>query len=99
MKEFCSAFAKVTAGLLSLLATSAMAEKVTPLMAQDLAGLAGKEGLMLTVEYEGGTVLITPLELGAVLVMLTGTSVNLGRVRLAARRFHSQYLQHAAVAA
>ena len=55
--------------------------------------------IMLTVEYEGGTVVITPLELGAVLVMLTGPSTNLGRIRLAARRFHSQYLQHAEVAA
>jgi quercetin dioxygenase-like cupin family protein len=32
----------------------AMAEKVAPLMAQDLAGLAGKEGLMLTVAYAPG---------------------------------------------
>jgi quercetin dioxygenase-like cupin family protein len=31
-----------------------MAEKVNPLMAKDLAGLAGKEGMMLTVEYEPG---------------------------------------------
>ena len=33
---------------------SVSAEKVNPLMAQDLAGLAGKEGMMLTVEYEPG---------------------------------------------
>ena len=31
-----------------------MAEKISPLMAQELAGLAGKEGLMLTVEYAPG---------------------------------------------
>ena len=29
-------------------------QKVNPLMSQDLAGLAGKEGVMLTVEYEPG---------------------------------------------
>ena len=42
------------AGLLGLVAPAASAEKVNPLMAQDLAGLAGKEGMMLTVEYEPG---------------------------------------------
>jgi quercetin dioxygenase-like cupin family protein len=42
------------AGLLSLVAAQSMAEKVNPLMAQDLAGLAGKEGMMLTVEYAPG---------------------------------------------
>ena len=31
-----------------------MAEKISPLMAQDLTGLAGKEDLMLTVEYAPG---------------------------------------------
>jgi quercetin dioxygenase-like cupin family protein len=41
-------------GLLSVAAAQAMAEKVNPLLAQDLAGLAGKEGVMLTVEYEPG---------------------------------------------
>ncbi len=54
---------------------------------------------MLTIEYAGGTVLVCPLELGAVLVMLTGSAVNLGRLRLAARRFQAQYLETAAVAA
>lgn len=54
MKQFRSTLAAVTVGLLSFFGTSAMAEKVTPLMAQDLAGLAGKEGLMLTVEYAPG---------------------------------------------
>ena len=43
-------------GLLCLLAAPAMAEdaKINPLMAKDLAGLAGKEGTMLTVEYAPG---------------------------------------------
>jgi quercetin dioxygenase-like cupin family protein len=42
--------------LLSLLATPVVAEapKVTPLRSQDLTGLAGKEGTMLTVEYAPG---------------------------------------------
>lgn len=31
-----------------------MAEKIAPLMAQDMAGLRGKEGVMLTVEYAPG---------------------------------------------
>ncbi len=54
---------------------------------------------MLTIEYSAGTVLVCPLEHAAVLVMLTGTAVNLGRLRLAARRFQAQYLQTAAMAA
>lgn len=48
------AVAAALVGFLSCGATSALAEKITPLMAQDLAGLAGKEGLMLTVEYAPG---------------------------------------------
>ena len=54
---------------------------------------------MLTIEYAQGSVVICPLEHGAVLVMLTGLAVNLGRLRLAARRFQANYLQAAAVAA
>src|SRR5215510_16558912 len=45
-------------GMMCLLAPVSAAEdaKVTPLMAKDLAGLTGKEGVMLTVEYApGGT--------------------------------------------
>lgn len=57
------------------------------------------EQTMLTIEYARGSVLICPLEHGAVLVMLTGHAVNLGRLRLAARRFQAQYLEAAAVAA
>ncbi len=43
-------------GMLCLLAVPAMAEdaKVNPLMTKDLAGLTGKEGTMLTVEYAPG---------------------------------------------
>ena len=45
-------------GMMCLLAPMAAAEaedaKVSPLMAKDLAGLTGKEGVMLTVEYAPG---------------------------------------------
>jgi quercetin dioxygenase-like cupin family protein len=43
-------------GLLCLLTAPAVADgpKVTPLMGKDLAGLPGKEGVMLTVEYAPG---------------------------------------------
>jgi predicted regulator of Ras-like GTPase activity (Roadblock/LC7/MglB family) len=54
---------------------------------------------MLTIEYTGGTVLVCPLEHGAVLVMLTGGNANLGRLRLAARRFQAQYEESASQAA
>lgn len=57
------------------------------------------EQRMLTIEYTGGTVVVCPLEHGAVLVMLTGGNPNLGRLRLAARRFQAQYLEGAAQAA
>jgi quercetin dioxygenase-like cupin family protein len=46
--------AAVLLSSLSVVPALAMAEKVTPLLAQDLAGLAGKEGIMLTVEYAPG---------------------------------------------
>jgi len=38
--------------LLSMIILPSMAENVTPLLAKDLIGLAGKQGMMLTVEYE-----------------------------------------------
>lgn len=43
-------------GMMFLLAAPAAAEgpQVTPLMEKDLAGLSGKEGVMLTVEYAPG---------------------------------------------
>lgn len=57
------------------------------------------EQQMLTIEYSEGTVVVCPLEHGAVLVMLTGGNANLGRLRLAARRFKSTYFESAAQAA
>ena len=43
-------------GLLSLFAAPVFAEeaKVTPVLSKDLAGLAGKEAVMVTVEYAPG---------------------------------------------
>ena len=54
---------------------------------------------LLTVEYADGTFLLAPLEHGAVLVMLTNGNANLGRLRLASRRFQAQYVETAAEAA
>ena len=54
---------------------------------------------MLTIEFTEGTVIVCPLELGAVLVMMTGGNANLGRLRLAARRFQSHYLESVSQAA
>ncbi len=59
--------------------------------AENVCATAGGDDLMMTAL---GSELMRGDQ-----IMLTGTSVNLGRIRLAARRFHSQYLQHAAVAA
>ncbi len=43
------------------------------------------------VEYERGTVVMTPLATGEDLVLLTTDLTNLGQLRIAARRFHSAY--------
>jgi quercetin dioxygenase-like cupin family protein len=47
---------KAMMGILCLFAIPSMTEntKVTPLMTKELAGLPGKEGVMLTVEYPPG---------------------------------------------
>ncbi len=55
------------------------------------AELGRGDPTMLTIEYQGGTVVVGPLEHGAALIMLTGQGVNLGRLRLATRRFQEQY--------
>ena len=46
----------ILVGMLCLLAVAAMADdaQVNPLVTKDLVGLAGKEGMMLTVEYPPG---------------------------------------------
>ena len=59
------------------------------------AELQAGEATMLTIEYERGTVVVNPLGYGAVLVMMTGSAVNLGRLRLAARRFQEQAMNAA----
>jgi hypothetical protein len=75
-------------GLLCLATPPVLAEKVTPLMAQDLAGLAGKEGMMLTVEYAPGAsstkhrhnahVFVYVLEGSVVMQVEGGKAVTLG---------------------
>jgi quercetin dioxygenase-like cupin family protein len=54
--QYCLAAPAAVIGLLWLLVAPAVAEgpKVTPLMGKELAGLSGKEGVMLTVEYAPG---------------------------------------------
>jgi len=44
----------VTTVLLTAVGLAAQSAKVTPLIAKDLTGSAGKEGTMLTVEYAPG---------------------------------------------
>jgi quercetin dioxygenase-like cupin family protein len=44
----------VLMGALCLVASAVQETKVTPLMTKDLAGLPGKEAVMLTVEYAPG---------------------------------------------
>jgi quercetin dioxygenase-like cupin family protein len=77
-------------GLLCLLAAPAVADEpeVTPLMGQDLAGLPGKEGVMLTVEYAPGAssakhrhnahTFVYVLEGSIVMQVAGGESVTLG---------------------
>ena len=55
------------------------------------AELRSGEPQMLTIEYDASTVVVCPLDYGGALVMMTGGSVNLGRLRIAARRFQEQY--------
>lgn len=43
------------------------------------------------VEYERGTVVMTPLDTGEDLVLLTTDATNLGQLRIAARRFQRAY--------
>jgi len=56
------------------------------------AELGRGDPVLLTIEYDGGTVLVGPLDHGAALVMLTGGHVNLGRLRIATRRFQEHYI-------
>jgi quercetin dioxygenase-like cupin family protein len=77
-------------GAFCLLAAPAVAQAptVTPLMKQDLAGLSGKEGMMLTVEYAPGAsspkhrhdahVFVYVLEGSVVMQVEHGQAVTLG---------------------
>jgi quercetin dioxygenase-like cupin family protein len=65
-----------------------IAENVTPLLAKDLIGLAGKQGMMLTVEYEPGAsstkhrhdahVFVYVLEGSVIMQVEGGKAVTLG---------------------
>jgi quercetin dioxygenase-like cupin family protein len=75
-------------GLLSIVMLPSMAENVTPLLAKDLIGLAGKQGMMLTVEYEPGAsstkhrhdahVFVYVLEGSVIMQVEGGKAVTLG---------------------
>ena len=47
---------------------------------------------MLTIEYDDGTVVVSPLPHGGTLILLAAGHANLGRLRMASRRFRDQYL-------
>ena len=55
------------------------------------AELGCGEPAMLTIEFAHGTVHVTALEHGAILILVSAQVVNLGRLRAAARRFQAQY--------
>lgn len=46
---------------------------------------------MSILEYEGGTLVVTHLPTGEDLLLLSAETVNVGRVRMAARRFRESY--------
>ena len=74
--------------LLSMITLPSIAENVTPLLAKDLIGLAGKQGMMLTVEYEPGAsstkhrhdahVFVYVLEGSVIMQVEGGKAVTLG---------------------
>jgi len=74
--------------LLSIIILPSMAENVTPLLAKDLIGLAGKQGMMLTVKYEPGAsstkhrhdahVFVYVLEGSVIMQVEGGKAVTLG---------------------
>jgi quercetin dioxygenase-like cupin family protein len=80
--------AATTLVLLSLITLPSIAENVKPLLAKDLIGLAGKQGMMLTVEYEPGAsstkhrhdahVFVYVLEGSVIMQVEGGKAVTLG---------------------
>lgn len=74
--------------LLSLITLPSIAENVKPLLAKDLIGLTGKQGMMLTVEYEPGAsstkhrhdahVFVYVLEGSVIMQVEGGKAVTLG---------------------
>ena len=55
------------------------------------AALGRGTPLLTTCEYEGGALVACALDLGAELVLLTREEANLGRLRVAARRFQEHF--------
>lgn len=64
------------------------------LMMAAMGGLINRgEEMLLSIEYDNGALVVSPLEPGAVLVMVAGVMADIGMLRVAARRFQAQYLQ------
>ena len=88
MTRYISSLKAAALVLLSLITLPSMAENVTPLLAKDLIGLAGKQGMMLTVEYEPGAsstkhrhdahVFVYVLEGSVIMQVEGGKAVTLG---------------------
>ena len=88
MTRFIASLKAATLVLLSLITLPSIAENVTPLLAKDLIGLAGKQGMMLTVEYEPGAsstkhrhdahVFVYVLEGSVIMQVEGGKAVTLG---------------------
>jgi quercetin dioxygenase-like cupin family protein len=88
MTRYIASLKAATLVLLSLITLPSIAENVTPLIAKDLIGLAGKQGMMLTVEYEPGAsstkhrhdahVFVYVLEGSVIMQVEGGKAVTLG---------------------
>jgi quercetin dioxygenase-like cupin family protein len=88
MTRYIASLKAATLVLLSLITLPSIAENVKPLLAKDLIGLAGKQGMMLTVEYEPGAsstkhrhdahVFVYVLEGSVIMQVEGGKAVTLG---------------------
>ena len=88
MTKYIASLKAAALVLLSMITLPSMAENVTPLLAKDLIGLAGKQGMMLTVEYEPGAsstkhrhdahVFVYVLEGSVIMQVEGGKAVTLG---------------------
>lgn len=88
MTRYIASLKAATLVLLSLITLPSIAENVKPLLAKDLIGLADKQGMMLTVEYEPGAsstkhrhdahVFVYVLEGSVIMQVEGGKAVTLG---------------------